>query len=132
MKYAKTGYFDLMICDYVLGSGENGVDLIKSISGESPDTVAILLTGHADLSVALEAINKVNLYKFIIKPWDNDDLKLTVKRALEQKALIQENKRLIGELKKKDDMIKEMEKKYPGITDVKRDDSGRVIIDEDK
>ena len=59
----------------------------------------MLLTGHADLKMAIEAINKAVLYKFIIKPWDNNDLKVTVERALQHRNVIVENEHLVGPIR---------------------------------
>ena len=123
----KTERPHLIICDYQLG-GMNGMDFLKKISEESPEIIAILITGHAELKIAVEAINKAVLYKFILKPWDNDDLKVTVQRALEYRAALAENKRLLNEIKKWEDHIEKLEKEYPGITKVKRNSEGRIIL----
>jgi DNA-binding NtrC family response regulator len=48
----------------------------------------ILLTAHGDLNVAMDAINQANVYKFIAKPWNNNELTLTIQRALEHYDLI--------------------------------------------
>jgi len=58
----------------------------------APDAMRILLTAHGDLDVAIEAINKADVYKFITKPWNNNDLILTVQRALEHYNLIMQNR----------------------------------------
>ena len=57
-----------------------------------PDAVRILVTGQAELGVA---INNVGIYKFILKPWNEKDLMVMVKRALEHYQLIQEGKVLV-------------------------------------
>ncbi len=119
---------DLIICDYQLG-GMNGIDFLENISKDNPDIINILLTAHADLDMAIDAINRAVLYKFIMKPWNDNNLLITVRRALEQRDLIIENKRLMNEIKKRDIYIKQLEKESPGITDIKRDDSGNIIIE---
>jgi DNA-binding NtrC family response regulator len=58
-----------------------------------PDTIRIMLTGHANTDAVMGAINDGAVYKFILKPWNDDDLRVTVALALEQFDLIARNKR---------------------------------------
>ncbi|MDX1569349.1 MAG: diguanylate cyclase [Xanthomonadales bacterium] len=60
-----------------------GVELFERVSEKLPDTIRIILTGFIDVDAIIDSINKANIYKFILKPYDRDDLKLTVKRAIE-------------------------------------------------
>ena len=53
-----------------------------------------MLTGHADADAVMSAIREGAVYKFILKPWNDDDLRVTVSLALEQYDLIQRNKNL--------------------------------------
>jgi DNA-binding NtrC family response regulator len=120
---------DLIICDYMLGPGLNGVQLLEKITKKKKDIICILLTGYADIKIAMEAINTIGLYKFILKPWDNDELIITVRRALEQRDLILENRHLAIELKQRQEALDLLEKENPGITKIKRDKGGRIILD---
>lgn len=121
------GEFDLIICDYKM-PGMNGIEFFEIISGEHPEIIKILLTGSAELNMAIEAINKATLYKFILKPWDNSDLLFTVKRALEHKSLLEKNMKLMNEVKRRDEILIRLEKENPGILEIKRDDTGAVVI----
>lgn len=78
---------DLILSDYRMPDMD-GITLFKAIQAICPDTVRILLTAHGDLKVAIEAINSANVYKFITKPWNNNDLFITLQRALEHHDLI--------------------------------------------
>lgn len=60
-----------------------GIELLKKTVPVRPRMVRILLTGYTDVEALVEAINCGHVYRYIAKPWNNDDLKLTVKRALE-------------------------------------------------
>jgi DNA-binding NtrC family response regulator len=128
MKIAQARKPHLIICDYQLG-GMNGMEFLSKISQNYPEIIAILLTGHAELNAAIEAINKAVLYKFIVKPWDNEELRITVQRALEHRAAISENKKLLSEIRKKDEYISQLEKQHPNITSLKRDSAGHIVID---
>jgi DNA-binding NtrC family response regulator len=61
----------------------SGVELMRRTARLRPHMVRILLTGYTDVDSLIEAINTGNVYKYITKPWSNDDLLLTVARALE-------------------------------------------------
>jgi CBS domain-containing protein len=71
----------LIICDYRL-KGMNGIDFLERIKKENPEIATIMLTGHAEVSTVVEAVNRLSLQGFIIKPWDNEEVKQTVKNAL--------------------------------------------------
>lgn len=106
---------DLIICDYQM-PGMKGITFLQETMPDYPDIIRILLTGQADLDMALEAINSGCVYKFIVKPWNNDDLLVTVRRALEYKQIRSENRNLTDELRKRDSLLRELEKQHPGIT----------------
>jgi DNA-binding NtrC family response regulator len=61
----------------------SGVELMRRTARLRPHMVRILLTGYTDVDSLIEAINSGHVYKYITKPWGNDDLLLTVARALE-------------------------------------------------
>ena len=90
----------VVISDYMM-PGMSGADLLKKIKAIYPETIRIMLTGHADTSAVMGAINEGAVYKFILKPWNDDDLRLTVALALEQYDLIRKNKALQLENAKK-------------------------------
>jgi putative nucleotidyltransferase with HDIG domain len=64
--------------------GMKGMDLLKTARSVSPDTVTIMMTAFADLPTVMEAINRVEVFRFIVKPWDNDDLIATVREGVER------------------------------------------------
>lgn len=69
-----------------------GIDLFQKVRDVSPDTVRILLTAYLDVETAMAAINKGEVYRYILKPWDKEDLLLTVKHGLEKYSFIREIK----------------------------------------
>jgi DNA-binding NtrC family response regulator len=60
-----------------------GVELLKRTADIRPHMVRIILTGYTDIETLVEAINSGLVYKYVTKPWDNEELRLTVNRALE-------------------------------------------------
>jgi len=87
------GPIHLMITDYMM-PGVNGGELLRQAREIAPDMIRIMLTGHADTGAVMSAIKTGAVYKFILKPWNDDDLRVTVALALEQHDLIQRNKAL--------------------------------------
>jgi len=72
----------------------SGVELLSRAKKISPETIRIMLTGYADIKAAVAAINKGEVYRFIGKPWNDDDIKMIVRHALQQIEMKRENERL--------------------------------------
>lgn len=75
-----------------------GVELLQKSISLRPHAIKILLTGYTDIQSLIDAINQGHVYKYIQKPWDADELKITVKRALESFELSRRNEVLIKDL----------------------------------
>jgi len=63
--------------------GMTGIELLKRTAPLRPRMVRIILTGYTDVDALVEAINCGQVYRYVAKPWDNEDLRLTVRRGLE-------------------------------------------------
>jgi DNA-binding NtrC family response regulator len=74
--------------------GMPGVDFLQKVKADHPNTLTIMLTGQADIDVAMRAMNDAGVYKFILKPWDDSDFKLTIRHALESMDLMREHEAL--------------------------------------
>jgi len=79
--------------------GMTGVEFLAEASQRHPETVRIMLTGFADAEATIQAINDGHVYAYVNKPWEPDELKQTVKRAVEHNSLAAENSRLVAELR---------------------------------
>ena len=77
-----------------------GVELLHHVRETQPDTVRLLFTGYADVRAVIDAINRGNIYRYITKPWDPEDLQVVVRDAVERHDLIAERQRLLGELQR--------------------------------
>ena len=71
----------LVIADYIM-PGMKGDELLRKVHELSPNTLNILLTGQANIEGVTNAVNYASLYRYMSKPWGEDDLELTVKEAL--------------------------------------------------
>ncbi len=86
--------------------GMSGIELLKRTASLRPHMVRIILTGFIDVGALVEAINCGQIYKYVTKPWNNDELRLTVERALQhydtnrsRHELAHVNERLVSQMK---------------------------------
>jgi diguanylate cyclase (GGDEF)-like protein len=94
----------IVIADQIM-PGMKGVELLEEIHRRLPDTITILLTGQAGLDSVVQAINRAGLNRFIQKPWDEYDLRLTVTSLLGKYRLARENRRLLDDLRRKNEEL---------------------------
>lgn len=113
----------LVISDHRM-PGITGSQLLKEIKQKWPDTIRIMLTGYSDVQSIMGAVNEGAVYKFITKPWNDEDLRLTVSLALQQYVLIQENKKLKDIAKKQQIKIKN----YSILFDENRGILGNILV----
>lgn len=88
---------ELVLSDFLMPE-MNGIEFLAEVKKFLPDVSTILLTGYADKENAIKAINTVGIYKYIEKPWDNEDLILNIKNAIERSGLITELNKKVEEL----------------------------------
>lgn len=108
--------------------GMQGSELLAEVKRRSPDTVRVLLTGHATLDAALRAVNVGEIYRFFLKPWDDTQLRFALMSAIEKYDLEAENRRLLATVKSQAMEIKVLEKRYPGISRVEKNDKGTFVL----
>jgi response regulator RpfG family c-di-GMP phosphodiesterase len=72
----------------------SGARFLEVVRGEWPDTMRLLLTGYADIQSILDAINRGEIYRYITKPWDDNDIQLIVRQTLERQCLQHDKQRL--------------------------------------
>lgn len=72
--------------------GMEGVEFLSKVKEISPSTIRFMLTGYADIKSVIGAINNGEVYRYITKPWNDDDLKLTIRGGFEHYRIVEENK----------------------------------------
>ncbi|MCJ8329995.1 MAG: response regulator [Lentisphaeria bacterium] len=80
--------FAVVIADYNM-AGMNGIRFLNEVELYSPSSIRVLLTGHTDSSIAIDAINKGQVYRFISKPWIADELSTTIDQCVQEFELRQ-------------------------------------------
>jgi len=121
---------DVVISDEKM-PGMSGSEFLAMARQQYPHTIRMILTGHASLETAIRAINEGEIYRFFTKPCNMVDLIVTIRQALRQKELMAENQRLLNIVKQQAFSLSDLERRHPGITKVKRDPGGAVIIDDE-
>ena len=78
--------------------GKTGVEFLQDVIKEFPEPMRILLTGYSDIEVVIDSINKGQVFRYITKPFNEMELKMTIENAMEVYNLRKENKELIQKL----------------------------------
>jgi response regulator RpfG family c-di-GMP phosphodiesterase len=105
----------------------NGLEFLEKVRIIYPDILTIMVTDHADIELVIKAVNEAGVYKFLLKSWDDIDFKNTIKKTLESLQVIKERDVLIRKVKTHEATLKELEKRYPGITKVEKDEDGYIL-----
>ena len=130
LKIAGENDISIIISDYRM-PGMTGVEFLSQVKDVVPDAIRIMLTGYADLEASIAAINRGEGYRFITKPWSDEDLKMTVAQALEYREIMLMNRKLTRTVKRQHQIMRKLEGNYPGISDVTRLEDGAIVVDED-
>lgn len=88
------GPFAVVVSDMRM-PGMDGIELLTHVRNFHPDTVRIMLTGNADMGTAIEAVNQGNIFRFLTKPCESEDLATTLDAALKQYQLVTSERELL-------------------------------------
>lgn len=127
----KVRAYDLILADHLM-PGMTGLELLSIARDRWPDTMRVLLTGHADLQTAIDAINHGEIFRFLTKPWNDSELKVTLFNAFSRQDLERENRRLLAMVRRQAEVLDKIEQQYPGIAQVRRDSDGAIVLSEEE
>lgn len=106
----------LIISDYRMPE-MNGVEFLRQVNERWPETIRIVLSGFADTAAVVEAINLGQIYKFLPKPWNDEDLLSTIGSALDHQSLRWENNKLSQELKIRNAELKQVNAELQSVNE---------------
>lgn len=129
LELLKTQRVDLVLSDHLMPN-MTGLEFLKIVRDRHPDCLRMMLTGHADMQTAIDAINHGEIYRFLTKPWDDTEIKVTLHLSFEQLDLERENRRLLATVRRQHDLIRSIERDYPGIGHIVRDANGAIVLDD--
>ncbi len=107
LKILKENDVHLIICDQRM-PGMSGTEFLAIVQEKHSAAIRIVLTGYTEVDAITQAINKGHVYKFFLKPWNDQSLKLEIKQALEQYDLIQANKTLNKKVLEQNEELKKV------------------------
>lgn len=129
LQILKDQALQLVISDHNM-PGMNGVEFLKLVRERKPDVLRIMLTGDPDPQIIIRSINEGEIYRFIKKPWDNTMLRVTVYFAFETIQLEAENRRLIAALRRQMNFLRDMERDFPYLAALARDEDATLLLAE--
>jgi two-component system, probable response regulator PhcQ len=122
--------FKVVISDEKM-PGMSGAEFLGRVKELHPESIRIMLTGHASVEATMRAVNRGEIYRFFTKPWNDTELRLAIRSALEKYDMEQENQRLLRTVKRQSQELRYLEKSYPGISEIRKDNSGAIEIETD-
>lgn len=125
----KTFRPDLVLSDHLMPQ-MSGLEFLKVARERHPDSVRLMLTGHADMQTAIKALNHGEIYRFLTKPWDGVQLKTTLHLACEQLDLQREQREVAARVRCSTSLLEKLRRQFPNVSTVVRDASGAIVIDE--
>ncbi|MBU0673030.1 MAG: response regulator [Proteobacteria bacterium] len=101
---------DQGLCPKVIVSDQRmplmgGAEFLAKAREKVPESIRMVLTGYADINAAMAAVNQGGIYRYLMKPWNDEDLKLSIQDAIQRYDLVQENKKLSLELNEKNILL---------------------------
>ena len=108
----------------------SGTVFLRHVRDRCPDTIRFVLTGKATLSSTIDAINQGGISRFFLKPCNPVDLSVSIRQALQQRELMIAAHRLLQKNKRQREMISRLERQYPDITKVERDEDGAIRVED--
>jgi putative nucleotidyltransferase with HDIG domain len=92
----------------------SGVDLLSSVRERHPDIVRMMLTGYTEITIAVDAINRGEIFRLITKPWNDEELKATIRQACDHHDLKQEIRRLNQVTREQNFKLQDMNRNLEG------------------
>ena len=129
LRLMATQQFKVVVSDEQM-PGISGAVFLAKVREQQPDTVRIMLTGHASVESTMKAVNSGEIYRFFTKPWNDYELILALRSAIEKFDLEAERRRLLATVKSQASELRGLEQRYPGITSVAKDEMGAVLLPE--
>jgi two-component system probable response regulator PhcQ len=119
---------DLVVADHMM-PGMDGLTFLKRLREINPEIIRVILTGQADLQMAMEAINEGEVSRFLTKPWIDVELRMVLKQLVDFIELRRENQTLMDQVRRQQAFIERLSDEHPNIFDVERDATGAIVID---
>lgn len=117
--------FDLVISDYLMPE-MSGIILLQTLKDVAPDTVRLMLSASTDFDTAMSAINEAEVFRFITKPWQTEQLEESIRLAIARRGELLAQRE--AELSPQQREARRLEAEEPGLLTVRRAPDGSVIL----
>lgn len=128
--------YAVIVSDYKMPQLD-GITYLQFARQRQPNALRMLLSAHGDRQSMMQAINQAEIYRFIPKPWEDYEIETALRSAIDLFLLRTENQRLLAQVREQQSSLDRqqhellrLEAEHPGITRVRRDTDGSVLIDE--
>lgn len=96
---------DLVVSDHRM-PGTTGIEFLKVVRQRHPEVMRVVLSGYTDIEAIVAAINEGQIYRFISKPWNDEELKITIRRCLETQAMARANADLTEQIRRQNEELR--------------------------
>lgn len=107
--------------------GMTGVELLRRAKQLYPETIRLVLSGYTELQSITDAINEGAIYKFLAKPWDDEQLRAHLREAFAMKEMADQNRRLDEELKSANRELAELNRRLQALLSAQREQNKREV-----
>lgn len=122
-------HVDVVISDEQM-PGMSGSEFLGRVRKRFPNTIRMILSGHASLEAAVRAINEGEVHRFFLKPVNPTDLAFTVRHAISHKRLEDQSRRLLREYQRQAASLARIKLGSPGLLRLETDDEGAIVMDD--
>ncbi|MGQ0612313.1 MAG: response regulator [Planctomycetaceae bacterium] len=124
----RRGFPAVVVADYYMPVMK-GPDLLHKVREIHGGIVRMVLTGKPDLEGVLRAVNTGEVWRFVLKPWDDEELKMVLRTAIDYGELMRERDSLLVTLEKQRQTLANLERTNPGLTKLpERDQDGAFVL----
>lgn len=104
-----------------------GLEFLTRVADDYPNTQRIMLTGQAELKTVVRAVNQGDVYRFLLKPWDDTELRHAIRMAISHLEAVRENQRLMQIVEQQVRDLRTLEAQHPGIFELDWDGDAIVV-----
>lgn len=129
--------YAVIISDYKM-PGLDGITYLRFAKQRQPEALRMMFSGHGDRQSMIQAINDAEVYRFLSKPWEDYEIEAALRSAVELYQSRRENRQLLDRVRRQQSVLRRQEEEllrleanHPGLTRVRRDADGALLLDDD-
>ena len=130
IKILETKIVDIIVTDEKM-PGMSGSKLTAFVRNKYPHILCMILSGQSDLDSAIKAINEGEIYRFLTKPCSILNLVMHIRSAIDHLSMLKKIREMENLIAHQKNIINKLEKQHPGITNIKKDADGYIILDDE-